>query len=289
VDIGRFAVPFFTFAALFLAFQSSLRNREISPASYLLSRFQRIYLVFVAWCFVYAVVRIASDLLLKAPLARFSFWDFLWDGTAHHLWFLPFIFLASVFSFMMARWTCVRRKSYWLVVIAGIVSGLVLALNHAPNSFRSWGYTWELSVDALPSVLGAIAFAMTYARSAPELFNKRLVIAAGVLLWLGCLALLLLLGRNLFLETLSGLGLLVASLHHSTSPLIARIAQWGKFSFGIYILHILFLEGFQDVSRKIGWTPSWQNDVVTFMVTLLCCVIAIFLMNQHAQTRKLLL
>lgn len=130
---------------------------------------------------------------------------------------------------------------------------------------------------------------MTYARSAPELFKKRTVIATGVLLWLGCLALLLVFGRSILLETLSGLGLMIASLYGSTSPSITRIAQWGKFSFGIYILHILFLEGFQDVSRKIGWTSSWQNDVATFVVTLLCCVIAIFLMNKHAQTRKLLL
>lgn len=289
VDIGRFAVPFFTFAAMFLAFQSALRQPENSLASYAKSRFNRIYLVFVAWAIIYAGVRVISSLALRSPFPPLPLHDFLWDGTAHHLWFLPFIFLASTLSFAVAKWTAGLRAGYWMVVALCVLSGLAIALTHSPNTFRILGYTWELSVDTSPSVLLGIAFAMTYVRISPGFFSRKIVVIAGVALWLGCLAFLLMQGRTIFLETLSGLGLMIASLNRSDSPPIARFAKWGKFAFGIYILHILFLEGFQNITPKLGWGPSWQNDVTTFFVTLFCSAVAIFLLNKNARTRKLLL
>lgn len=289
VDIGRFAVPFFTFAALFLAFQSSLRHVESSLGSYVSTRFRRIYLVFLFWSLVYGIVRTIRDFTLRHTLPSLSIRDFLWDGTAHHLWFLPFVFVASSLSFAVARWTEKLRSSYWPIAAFCAGLGLVFALQHAPNSFKILGYTSELSADVLPSVLLAIAFAMIYARAAPELFCRRIVTVAGVLLWLICLAILLTTGRTILLETLSGFGLFLASLNRSSTPLTARMAGWGKFAFGIYILHVLFLEGFQDIARKIGWPPSPENDVITFLVTLVACAISIFVLNRNAQARKLLL
>ena len=82
---------------------------------------------------------------------------------------------------------------------------------------------------------------------------------------------------------------MIASLNRSDSPPIAHFAKWGKFAFGIFILHILFLEGFQNITPKLGWVASWQNDVATFFVTLFCSAVAIFLLNKNARTRKLLL
>jgi len=287
--IGGFAVSFFTFASLFLAFQSALRHPENSIASYVKSRFVRIYLVFVAWSVFYGAVRLVSDLILKSPMPHMSLGLLLWNGTAHQLWFLPFIFMASSLSYAVARWSSQLRAAYWLIAAIFAIGGLVLAFCHAPNSFRGWGYTFELSGDASPSVLLALAFAMIYARTPPEFFSKNIMTIAGVLLWLVGIVLLSMWDRQIFLQTISGLGLMIASLNRSSTPLIERIACWGKFAFAIYLLHVLFLEGFQDILRKIGWPLSWQNDVITFFVTLICCAVAIFFLNKNDRMRKLLL
>jgi peptidoglycan/LPS O-acetylase OafA/YrhL len=150
------------------------------------------------------------------------------------------------------------------------------------------GYAAGLSVDALPSLLLAIALSMTYARIPPDVWDRGEMTLAGLLLWMGCLVVLLITGRTILLETLSGLGLMIASLNRSDIPVVARVAKWGTYSLGIYILHVLFLDGLQDIARKVGFSGLWQLDIATFIVTLLACTVVLLLITNNRKVRWLL-
>ncbi|MCY7350113.1 MAG: hypothetical protein LH606_05540 [Cytophagaceae bacterium] len=85
------------------------------------------YIGFLFWSFVYYTVRALSAELLDTTPPSFSIRILFWDGSAHHLWFLPFIFLASVAGFLVERTTRHLRAGYWVVVwylrVYGVITG----------------------------------------------------------------------------------------------------------------------------------------------------------------------
>lgn len=258
-------------ASIFLVFYSLKRSSNITFLSYFSSRFNRIYIGFLFWSVMYYAIRlISAGLLSKAP-PSISIIILFWDGTAHHFWFLPFIFLASIAGFLVQRITRNLHVGYWIILGICAFLGLGLAVIYPVETLTINDYTARLSFAALPSVFLGISFTMAYNRLPAELFDRPLLTSLGLLLWIGGMALLFAYGRNNLLETLSGFGLLLASLNHFKTPFILRFARYGGYSLGIYIIHLFFVEGYQDAARLIGWYPAWHLDITVFILTILSC------------------
>ncbi|MEI8197057.1 MAG: acyltransferase [Phycisphaerae bacterium] len=154
-DFGRFAVPFFVLTAIVLTGEGLRQKPNRSYTSYLHARFMRIYVPFLFATILYVILRDAKHFLRPASteLVALGPW-LLITGSAHHLWFLPFILVVSVLVFPVLRWG-VKTSSWRRNVLAWgcVLAGLLMALWPSPVQYnRSDGDGIKSSLTYLGSL-----------------------------------------------------------------------------------------------------------------------------------------
>ena len=259
--IGRFAVPFFAASLSLLAFRHGERLPAEAASDYLASRVRRLYVPFLAWSGVYLAFRLAARLVFPASHQPLVGWNVLWTGTAHHLWFLPFALFASALAYAAGRLAARRPGPARLQALAWAIAGTTCAVIPRPASLPD--YTLSLSYDALPAVLWACA----WGACPPVRLAGRQLSRLG---WLGLasgISLLLVAGRNRHIENVSGFMALLAGFGPAPAGLV-RLLPSGRLAFGIYLSHILFVEGLQKVGHADGLAPAAWLDAVTFSLSL---------------------
>lgn len=93
--LGRFGTSFYIVAAILMSALPFFKAPERSPVDVIRLRAQRLLVPFVLWSAIYAAFYLGTMLPQGYSLAEIvALWGPL-AGTAPHLWFLPFAFLAS--------------------------------------------------------------------------------------------------------------------------------------------------------------------------------------------------
>jgi hypothetical protein len=103
LQVATFAVPCFAALAALLATRSGLKPAPQATRTYIWQRTVRVGVPFFAWSLVY----IGLHLVLGVPPV--SVRDivrpgFLLRGGDYHLWFLPFVLVATVLAFRAGKW-----------------------------------------------------------------------------------------------------------------------------------------------------------------------------------------
>lgn len=267
VVAGTFGVPFYVFTALYLQVRGIHRNPQRSLLRYVWERIRQLYLPFLAWSVIYLVIRDAKHLLLThEPPVALSPWMLI-SGTAHHLWFLPFLLfvciVAAAINHVCQRSAVVR----WAVVALSAVGGLLLATVERPdwlNYLDDYGDPYLFWWKALPSACWGIAVAWVLTLR-EDLWRRTAVPVIGGLLLVGTMALQVATGYTRIERTLGGLGLLLlATAPWRRVPFLLWMSWIGRRSYGIYLAHIVFIEGMQAVAHHLGFASSLALDVVTF-------------------------
>ena len=262
----RFAVPFFAASAAYFAFRSAIKRVELNTAVYVRSRISRIYIPFLIWTAVYLLVRVTWSMSRQLPLPEAGV-DLLWTGSTHHLWFLPFILVVTVVAFIVARSLRSRRS-----LLAG---ACVFALGGAIHCYfviyikQPMDHTVALSSHNVPVVLWTFALLCLAEAGIGERLPVRTIGRFAPPAFLIALILLALLGRNVLLENLSGLIALGAGLSLKTSDRISALKTIAGFAYGVYLCHILFVEGGQDVARLAGLGRGAFVTTCVFVLALL--------------------
>jgi peptidoglycan/LPS O-acetylase OafA/YrhL len=278
--VGLFSVPFYAFLAMY--FQAAAFRREPGRPlhTHVLARLRRLYVPFLAWSVVYLIVRDVKHLVLSGqPAVRPEPYQ-LWVGTAHHLWFLPFLtvvtVLTSVVGAACARWAAVR----WAVVVLGTVGGAALAVVPRPDWLNyvhgGEGYLFLQGWRALPAVVLGVALAWGLAGRQPGEGNRAAgkprvatfgpwVGWAGAVVTAVALAYLMTFGYSRAARTLGGLGWMAFALARWRGPMLAALAWAGRFSYGAYLAHVLVIEGVQAVAHRAGLGASPGLDVFTIV------------------------
>lgn len=287
-ELGRFAVPFFASVGVYLAFDSLRRHPDMSLPGYALVRFRRVYVVFLAWSVIYLGVRWVNALMVShIGTVKTSLVDFFWNGEAFQLWFLPFIFLATLGAFAVAL---LVRAVPWLrlpVAVIFLVLSVVIALLPMPSQHQL-GYAALNSYESLPSCFAALGLVMISSRDASGVRAWMLMAGAGmVLVWLVGATVL---GhqQNVALTTVAGVGCLAASLGWSTKERMPLISYLGSIAFGIYLVHLLFVESIQQVLPKLGFARDAADaEVFVFTLALAGSVALVALLRVSKWTRWL--
>ena len=94
-------MPFFACATVFFVWKGLVDKPGQSLPSYVRSRFIRIYVPFLAWSVIYLLFKAVKGVALPNQPNDFPGLEFLWTGSFYHLWFLPFIFVASIAVFSL--------------------------------------------------------------------------------------------------------------------------------------------------------------------------------------------
>ncbi|HTD65539.1 MAG TPA: acyltransferase family protein, partial [Candidatus Limnocylindria bacterium] len=147
LPLCRFAVPFFTCAAVYFLLQK-ISFEKIPVRDYCLQRARRLYLPFLWWSGVYLAARFLKHAVtgFGSPIVFSP--ALLLNGTAHHLWFLPFICLASMATLLAVK--CLGhpregREPYWVLALAG--AGMLLARTPCPVIIETKEFPLSYFID----------------------------------------------------------------------------------------------------------------------------------------------
>ena len=200
----------------------------------------------------------------------------------HHLWFLPFLTVATVLTSVIgagvSRWGAVR----WAVVVAGTVAGVTLAVMPRPDWLNyvhdGEGYLFLQGWRALPAVVLGVALGVGAGGAAAG--RGGLCCGRQSAAWRRS-------GRgsagrgrgdgggggvpdgvrmhSRAVRTLGGLGWMAFALARWRGPMLAGLAWAGRFSYGAYLAHVLVIEGVQAVAHRAGVGASPGLDVFTIV------------------------
>lgn len=271
-NLFRFAVPFYLFASLYFQSASLRRNTRRTYAELVIARIKRLYYPFLAWSVIYLLARnFKRIVVLHNPPVGLNI-GLLWKGVEYHLWFLPFLLFWSVLLVTIHR-VLLRQSRMWrwpLIVIA-ITAGLVFALSDMPASwdeeFDNPTYAYVQYWRATPAALWGLAFAWLMTMG-PIVYSVSLGMGiAGIALTVGCSIQQARYGIQLIPRGLSGLGCMLAALAPWKGSAVSVLARLGRYSYGVYLCHILITELIQVAANKAHFAPSVPRDIVTFVLT----------------------
>ena len=162
---------------ILLTYHACRQSGRAGFAAALRPRAARLLRPFAVWGAVYAALLLADAWRAGEPLgAALAGW-LPPQGTMHHLWFLPFAFVAATLaSLVPAR----EGVAGWAPAFAApvVAAALVIAWANLPMPvpLRVWG-------NYLPSALLGVALAALPARAAPRLLLAVLGAALGLMLF----------------------------------------------------------------------------------------------------------
>ena len=284
--IGRFAVPFFTAAAVFLTWEGLARQLRRSAGQYFRSRFQRIYVPFMAWSAIYLAFKAAKSLLLPNQPNDFPGVDVLWLGSFYHLWFMPFILVATLAVFFLGRVVIGRGGRELASLAACLVLGWVIAWLPADRESLSVSF-WQLAADALPAALWGIALAIAWQRGAADWLRRPGVGCVALAVTLLCMAVDAWLLRNRLAENLAGVAVLIFALADWRLPQLDRLARLGGLAYGIYLSHLLFIKTLQAALAKLAISETLAVVVGVFAVAAAASTLLAWWLSRSRWTRWL--
>ena len=278
---ARWAVPFFLAASIWF---SNPRKEGESPWKFFMSRFLRLYPVFLIWNLFYLAFRLISGNLMHHPLdlhdGNFLRVLFL-DGFALQLWFLPFLLLVDIGQAVVAF---LRLSEALLAIISMVGLLLIVIFNPYHSDFLPHGrYLLQMTWYSIPALLWAIVL-LPLVRWLLEKKDLNQKVALGfavtgiLITWYSTCG-----SRNPVVEGLSGILIFIAFL------LIGKcwknnIPQWiqeiAATSAGIYLVHVLFIYVLHHlaVARHIQ-IISKSGVIIIFLLSLVISCASIKAIN----------
>jgi surface polysaccharide O-acyltransferase-like enzyme len=283
--LGRFAVPFFVVATVFFVWQGLVDKPGRSFRGYAMSRFERIYLPFLAWSGIYLAFKGVKNAALPEQPNDFPGLEFLWTGSFYHLWFMPFILTVSLGVFLLGRLIVARPVLEVAMGFACLILGEVVALWPLPETFA--GPNLALIYAALPAVFWGIALSVVVHRGPARLLETTEAGVLGLIMMAASLAWLWQFGRGNMVENVAGLACTVVALAPWNNRVLAFVGRFGPLAYGIYLAHLLFIKSAEAILTKLGASSSWPIDVMVFLVAAIGSTALAWLLSQSRYTRWL--
>ena len=235
--LGRFSVGFYTLAAMMFLVQSA--DRRARPVGvYVLDRLRRLGIPFVGWSLItFGVTYAINAAGYHIDLPTWSM-TLLADGGTIHLWYLPFLFVASVGAYPFAIWMRGRPTRRWVVAGGCVVIALALdcgVFDGVPKpTSPALARFFEETTDRWSAVYWGMAAAIVWSGGLSRSWWRIPLAVVGAILLVATTAWqweFHLVGQ---LKTYAGLGLLALSLAPWHQRWVRVLAPLGRMSAGIY-------------------------------------------------------
>ena len=286
-DIGRFGTTFFTLAMVIFMIRHARRNMGSTYGDYLYQRTCRLLIPFVIWTCVALLAYCARaavfdpNLPVPRPLEIVL-------ATASPLWFLYFAFLLSALGYPAICWI-VRQP----LPAAGVTAGTCLAIGGffaglPDQNFEFLGqycYLPERIWEVIPCIFWGVALEHFLHTRLYRVNSTRLAVFGLVLLGL-TIGSYFLIGFTIAAKNLGGLGLMLMACGLINARPMPKLAQFGRLSFGIYLIHPFAISIAHLLLRYRGPLMLRQCAIV-FVVALVLSASLTWMMRQWRATRWL--
>lgn len=204
-------------------------------------RAQRLLLPWIFWCGIYSAKQVAAAAVQRSDMSEEFQWWMLLTGPSIHLWFLPYIFVATL---MASWWRSLKLPE--LFALTAALAGLSAAFLLCSYWQSAYSLTRPLAQWSfgLPAIF--VGLALPNVRDQKPRFTGA---AAAVLTILTVsLACWLIDWRDLIIPYLVGTAA-VAGAWVSQCRLGPNMAWLGEMSYGVYLIHPLVISVVQRVLR----------------------------------------
>jgi fucose 4-O-acetylase-like acetyltransferase len=292
-SLGRFGTSFYTLAALFLSSRAGVLLKAARPGDIIRRRAKRLLVPFVVWSALYAAFYFITMYPQGYPVAVITrYWGPLF-GTAPHLWFLPFAFVAGA----VASYAVPRMMKWSGVALS--VGGTLVTLAVYVYVYR-WGFAaldqpaisavrlhrlgrW---VEEAPLVCGALFGLSLYGKYIGRLarFGRRsrmrlswCAFSGFVLVQFAYAMFLDELGSMFwnhvrFLANLAGATWLITFVAARDGRWIRQVAPLGKATYFAYLSHQMILDA---VKRLLTFLPGHGSLLFALLSTALIYLSAV--------------
>jgi peptidoglycan/LPS O-acetylase OafA/YrhL len=276
---ARFAVPFFFAAGGYFAARTGRGER--GWGEYVVRRARRLYVPFLAWAAIYYAVRYAVHFAIPSHPPPYTSVNLLADSPAQHLWFLPGLLVASVAVFSLARGLQLSRAPAVVSAALFAILAVLTSFWHIPPA-PLFPYTVRMTWGSAPALFGGAAAAL-FVAGRPAL--PRWVGYASAFAFVACLAREVSIGRSGGVENAAGVLLLLVGVALPPTPGMPRLARWGALAFGVYVIHVLFVEAAQDAMNLAHTRPSLVRDLSIMAFGLVASVVTVGVLMRWRWTR----
>jgi len=283
-------VPFF-YAVSLTYFISGLK-KDLSVGDVFKKMGYRILLPYLAWTIVYVALMVLKSRLVglqHTTGGQFVFWRVLFYGEgAVQLYYLPELIAlqAAALSIYLIVYCSYKKKVTGFVILIFVV--LYYVLGSTNNAF---------GVTSLQSIIFYLAVGFLFSKSTRNATTNYSYIIGGV-----GLTVLSLLGiyfnSYFFLFTyinkipLCGLGLLLLTFGLPVYTMPKWLSQLCSTSYGVYLSHVVFLEGFAVIIKKLFHINLYYDfSIKLIMVSMIfiAAIILTFLLRKTTLTKRLFL
>lgn len=284
--LGRFGTSFYILAAIFFSARSHITRPGTSTWEIARRRGRRLLIPYLLWCAIYAAFYFATMYPQGYSVQEITRYWGPFFGTAPHLWFLPFAFLAGILASLLVP-RLLRLPGPVLLTLAPLLTGALYVYVYG------WGYA-ALDLRALsaagiqrvdrwteeaPLVLGAIfgvALYGKYLRTLARLGKKKrtriavfallafLITEIAYAVFLDSLAVVFW-NRVRFFANFAGACWLVAFVAARKNEWIERLAPLGKATYFAYLAHQLILDSVKTALKSV---PGYGSLLFAFLSTV---------------------
>jgi peptidoglycan/LPS O-acetylase OafA/YrhL len=286
---GSWGTAFLNSLAGFFVVWALTKRGALSAPRFALHRIWRLYGSFLIWCGIYLFARVVNYAAfgkvssLALPGQGLSGWERLraclseagivaFFGTTYHLWFLPYLLIITLLTLPLVVLSVRSRAAMLNGATLFALATLVLLL--APEPW--WVAASDLRYIALshiylrsPGYLTGLAFGLWIAAG----FRPRVTMHTA----LACIGLVAL---AMYLSLTTELPRHLLNRAGATAAFIVAFAPWrgrvataigrvGRLGFGVYLCHVLFIEGYYACAHAMHMPPNLTVDLSVFGLSVI--------------------
>ncbi len=288
-----FAVPCFIMMSAFLTQMSCSSKADYSYVDIVVRRTKRLVPSYLAWSMLYLIFRFIKQSMISDMPIEFDWTAVIFcGGASYQLWFVPALLIWTVIFTPLILFTKEHDNGSILTASLIISAGTMLWVGmkawpflHIPDGYEMFDY---MKVQTGYFVLG-IGLWLLFRQYSIYFQNKLTIVSVGICLLLFSLVLPNLrtaFFRNYFtpLYSLSLFVVFFLIMLKIRLPFLKLITKYlAPCSFGIFLCHGIFVEGFQVIIDIIGIDNSMFITTVGVILASFVCsaVVCIALKNRR--------